>query len=54
VADVQRLDMGIAMCHFALTAKELGLTGAWQSREPDIKKSDKSTEYVVSWVETVK
>jgi hypothetical protein len=26
---IQRLDAGIAMCHFALVAAELGLSGAW-------------------------
>ena len=51
MADLQRVDMGIAMCHFALTADELGLRGAWAIEEPDIKRPDESTEYVVSWVE---
>lgn len=51
VEDVQRIDMGIAMCHFELSAKELGLAGIWQNNEPGIKKPDQSTEYVVSWVE---
>ncbi len=41
--------MGIAMCHFELTARELGLTGDWVIDEPDIKKPDESTEYTVSW-----
>ncbi|MEW6517175.1 MAG: nitroreductase family protein [candidate division FCPU426 bacterium] len=27
--DIQRLDMGIALCHFELAARELGLAGAW-------------------------
>ena len=27
VDDMQRIDMGIAMCHFELTARELGLSG---------------------------
>lgn len=49
VADVQRLDMGIAMCHFELSARELGLTGRWKLAEPDIVKPDKLTEYTVSW-----
>jgi len=51
MADLQRVDMGIAMCHFALTADELGLRGAWAIEEPDIERPDESTEYVVSWVE---
>lgn len=49
LADLQRVDMGIAMCHFELTARELGLTGHWAIDEPDIKKPDKSMEYTVSW-----
>jgi nitroreductase len=50
VADIQRIDMGIAMSHFELTANELGLMGRWQVREPNIKKPDEETEYTVSWV----
>jgi nitroreductase len=50
VADIQRLDIGIAMAHFELTARELGLPGGWQCQEPDIQKPDELTEYVVSWV----
>jgi hypothetical protein len=49
LADLQRVDMGIAMCHFELTARELGLTGRWVIDEPDIRKPDESTEYTVSW-----
>ncbi len=49
IADMQRLDMGIAMCHFALAAEELGLHGAWTVREPGIQKPDALTEYIVSW-----
>ncbi|MCP4539575.1 MAG: nitroreductase [Chloroflexi bacterium] len=52
VADMQRIDMGIAMSHFELAANELGLTGEWQIREPRIAKPDELTEYTVSWVET--
>jgi hypothetical protein len=51
LADLQRVDMGIAMCHFALTATERGLPGEWGVREPNIAKPDRSTEYVVSWTE---
>ena len=49
-ADLQRVDMGIAMCHFELTARELGLDGYWQVVDPDIPKPDALTEYTVSWV----
>jgi len=53
LADLQRVDMGIAMCHFELTARELGLTGHWVIDEPDMKKPDKSMEYTVSWKRAV-
>jgi len=49
LADLQRVDMGIAMCHFELTAQELGLSGGWEVDEPGIQKPDELTEYVVSW-----
>jgi nitroreductase len=47
--DLQRVDMGIAMSHFGLTAGELGLKGTWVIREPNIEKPDRMTEYAVSW-----
>lgn len=50
VADMQRLDMGIAMLHFELTAREQGLPGEWKLVEPAIEKPDMLTEYVVSWL----
>lgn len=49
IADLQRVDMGIAMCHFELTAKELGLIGKWTIQEPVIEKPDELTEYTLSW-----
>jgi nitroreductase len=49
IADMQRLDMGIAMCHFELTARQLGLSGKWINTSPDIAKPDGVTEYIVSW-----
>jgi hypothetical protein len=49
IADIQRLDMGIAMCHFELTARQLGLLGGWKVEDPGIEKPDELTEYTVSW-----
>jgi nitroreductase len=49
-ADMQRIDMGIAMCHFELAARELGLEGHWLHDEPAITKPDELTEYTVSWI----
>ncbi len=51
LADLQRVDMGIAMSHFELTAQELGLRGRWVSSDPGIPRPAGQTEYVVSWVE---
>ncbi len=50
VADLQRIDMGIAMCHFEMMAGELGLSGHWETDEPAIEKPDTSTEFTASWV----
>ncbi len=49
VDDIQRLDMGIAMCHFELTAREAGFGGEWQVSDPKLHAPDNLTEYVVSW-----
>lgn len=46
--DMQKNDIGIAMCHFELCAKELRLKGSWKQRN-DIEASE-VLEYIVSWV----
>lgn len=51
--DLQRVDMGIAMCHFELTAKELGIEGKWQISVPRNISTPQDTEYIVSWVEGI-
>jgi hypothetical protein len=50
IADLQRVDLGIAMSHFELTAGELGLKGKWVNKEPKIEKPDTLCEYTVSWM----
>lgn len=45
---IQNVDMGIAMCHFELTALELGLNGKWEQKNPLIESGD--LKYIVSWV----
>lgn len=50
IPDLQRVDMGIAMCHFELTARESGLRGQWSVAEPAIAKPDELTEYIATWV----
>jgi nitroreductase len=53
LADLQRVDMGIAMCHFELTAREMGLCGEWTLLEQGIEKPDQLTEYIVTWQQKV-
>lgn len=48
-ADIQRLDMGIAMFHFEGVLVEMGIAGEWVIDEPEIQKPDELTEYTVSW-----
>jgi Putative TM nitroreductase len=50
IFDLQRVDMGIAMCHFDLTMKEQGIPGRWINEEPEIRKLDNLTEYSASWL----
>ncbi len=49
LCDLQRLDMGIAMCHFELTAREMGLKGKWVVEDETNQFPDALTEYIVSW-----
>jgi hypothetical protein len=49
--DLQRVDLGIAMCHWALSAAELDLPGGWERAQPEIALPDGRTEYIASWVE---
>jgi nitroreductase len=49
LADLQRVDMGIAMCHFELTARSIGLHGRWIVEDPKLKIPE-NTEYTVSWI----
>jgi nitroreductase len=44
---LQEVDMGIALCHFELSAEELGIGGNWLQARPGF--SGQAMEYVVSW-----
>lgn len=48
--DMQRIDMGIGMCHFDLTLKETQIEGSFIKNDPNIKLPDENTEYIISWV----
>ena len=44
------LDMGIAMCHFELTAREYGLKGDWEYMSNTINLEFKHFKYIVTWI----
>jgi len=52
--DIQMIDIGIALCHFELTALELGLVGNWQHVKTCINELPALTKYVISWVSKMK
>ncbi|MEK7397433.1 MAG: nitroreductase family protein [Candidatus Poribacteria bacterium] len=43
------IDMGIAICHFELSAMELGLAGKWEHKDSSFAEID-NLHYIVSWV----
>lgn len=43
------IDLGIAMAHFELTCRELGLKGAFESMETEVPMPDTTWKYVASW-----
>jgi nitroreductase len=47
--DLQRIDLGIAMCHFQLAAAEAGLEGEWRDAEPKIADTPVNYEYIFSF-----
>jgi nitroreductase len=47
-AGMHHVDTGIAMAHFELAAREVGLRGEWRVEDPELSLPD-STEYRVSW-----
>lgn len=47
--DMQKLDLGIAMCHFDLACKEAGIQGSWKISDPGISCPE-GTEYIASFI----
>ena len=43
------IDIGIAICHFDLTAKEVGIKGSWDFLSPDINTPEE-LKYIISWI----
>jgi hypothetical protein len=49
LADLQRVDLGIALCHFEMTARSLGMGGTWIHSQPPLELLDEVVEYTASW-----
>lgn len=50
VVDMQRIDVGIAICHFHLAAVEKNLAGRFEKVKPSDLVVPANTSYVASWV----
>ncbi len=48
INDFSRIDIGIAVSHFNFSAKELGIKGKWEFKEPNIPDS-KRFSYIITW-----
>jgi nitroreductase len=49
IPDLQRIDLGIALAHFSLSAAQLALKGSWQIISDDKYPIHPDWEYVTSW-----
>ncbi len=47
--DIQKVDMGIAACHFHLSAKEKGLDGEFQKLSGGVPDAPENTCYMFTW-----
>lgn len=47
--DIQKIDLGIALCHFELVAKECGLAAEFAIEDPGIG-TETDTEYIASYI----
>lgn len=48
--DMQKIDLGIAMCHFSETAMELGLAGKWLVKKSLPIDLPRKLEYIATWI----
>jgi nitroreductase len=50
--NIQKIDMGIAMCHFEMTLVEAGIKGHWEYEYyRQFSATDENVEYIASWIE---
>jgi len=47
--DLQRIDLGIALCHFTLACQEQGITGRWTSAPPSGLPPPQGLEYIATF-----
>ena len=47
--DIQKIDMGIALCHFDLAAKERGIDVTFEIAAPQLPVSE-DTRYIASYI----
>lgn len=49
--NIQKIDMGIAMCHFEMTAAEVELKGNWmlKHQSPSLGQTE-DMDYIISWI----
>jgi hypothetical protein len=45
--DIQAMDMGIALCHFEIAAKECGISGSWKCLDPGLNQE--KWGYIISF-----
>ena len=48
LGDIQKVDLGIAMCHFEIAAKEIGLSGKFVQANPMLPAAD-DTDYLATY-----
>ncbi len=49
--EIQRVDMGIAACHFEMAAKAKGLKGTWTQLDVSNQEKRDDVSYIISWIE---
>jgi len=49
--DIQRIDIGIAMCHFEMTLVEAGIKGSWRILKEINVQEIQEAQYTISWIE---
>lgn len=47
--DLNRIDIGIAICHFDLSCKDLGISGRFIKKNPEIESNKEELKYIITW-----